>query len=296
MKSTIQSRGESWKVLLAIILGWSCLSFADIFTKELMQYYTPWQHLAVNSGIATTVVSLWILFKSGPTGFITPRFKIHIIRGLIICATGYCVVNALRTDLPLSDFYGITFTAPFATLILIGLFLKEPIGYHRWLGVLIGFIGVIILAGPQFNTLSTGILYALGVVLLIAVNTIVVRKLGTQDPIVLYAFYPLAIIFMTFIIPAMIDFKTPSLMHWIYFAANGLCLAAAHCLVSYAIIYARETAALSPFMYIQIIWGVIFGYFIFGDTLTTTTTIGLTLIIGAGLYNIYRERRRKVLE
>ncbi len=284
--------GESWKVMLIIIAGWSSFACADIFTKTLMQSYSVWQLLTINGFFGILFLGAWIYKARGIEGFKSKNIKWHLIRAATTFFTATCVVSALKT-VPLADFYGITFTSPFLMLIMTHFFLHEHIGIQRWISVIIGFIGVIILTGPQFSELGIGIIFSIAAVFFIATGNILVRKIGSKDHIALYGFYPFLSVFLFSLPLSITNFEVPAMNDIPYFTFYTLFLIAGVVLVAFGTAHAREIAAVAPFVYIQIIWGTLFGFFIFGDNVSNTTMIGLILIIGAGLYNIYRERQAK---
>lgn len=271
-----------------ILLGWSVFSAADILVKHLSSFYGVSQILMIGSFISASLTALVIIFHKGPKGFKSEKLKWHVLRALIVVGISYNVVTAF-SKMPLADVYGIVFTAPFITLILIYFFLHEPIGIQRWTSVIVGFIGAIILIGPQFETLNNGVFFACAAAFFIGSSAVAIRKIGKGEYLPLYAFYPLIAIFIFNAPMGLANFIMPDLSHIWLLLAHALCVFSALFMTTYAIAYVKEAAILSPFLYIQIIWGVIFGYLLFGDIPSQATIIGLVLIIGAGLYSIWRE-------
>ena len=275
-----------------VMAGWTSFSIGDVGVKLLAANYTIWQIMATTSGFSTLILGNWIFWRYGIKGFIPENKGWYILRTFIVACTALSVVNALP-HIPLSDFYGITFAAPFVVLILAYFILKEHVGWHRWLCVTIGFIGVIILAGPKFASFNIGYILALASLFFVSVGTIVLRKVGGNDPIPLYGFFPFVLIFMIVCPLSVPEFKTPEPDHLWLFAMQIVTIIGGQVFIAYGTAAAKETAAVAPLMYVQIIWGVLFGYVLFGDPLSKASIIGLSLIIGAGLYMIYRERQVK---
>ena len=287
-------KGESLRIILIILLGWSFFSFADGTTKHLSHEFQPALILTFGGLFSAAGLILWILLDRGWKGFLSPNWKWLIARGICIGVTATGVVNALAL-IPLADLYGITFSAPFISVCLAYTVLKEHVGWHRWLAVVIGFIGVIILLGPQFGAMNTGILYALIATIAIAAGTIVIRKIGKNEYLPLFILYPymgILAVNLPIALPNLEIPHTPDL--WI-FIANALFVLGGQLLVTYSIAHAKSTASVAPFVYIQVVWGVIFGYFIFNEMLTMATISGLFLIVSAGLYMIYRENQLRKL-
>lgn len=277
-----------------VILGYFGYSVADLCAKLLQQHYGIYQVLGISGAVGFTITGLWLLLRYGPKAFFPANLKLHLIRAVFVFGTAYFAVAALRT-LPLADFYGIVFMTPFLVMILAVLVLNEKVGWRRWLAALVGFSGVIILAGPQFNNLSEGVIYAACGVICAGFNVITIRKIGSNAPIPLYGFYPFLLIGgINLTAMIMTDSFLPFEKEYLpAFVFHGPFVALGLLGISIGFSKAPETAVVAPFHYIQIIWGVLFGYIFFHTLPTQTTVMGLTLIIGAGLYSLWREYRRK---
>lgn len=288
-------KGESLRIILIILLGWSCFSFADATSKYLTQdqEFSPSLLLAYNGLIGAIGLITWIFIHKGWRGFLSPNWKWLIARGVCIAGTATGVVNALSL-IPLADVYGITFSAPFIAVCMAYILLKEQVGWHRWMATIVGFIGVVILLGPQFSTLNTGIIYAIIAALSIAIGTIVIRKIGKNEYLPLFILYPYMGILAVNLPLAWLIMEVPPLIDSAWFMANALFVLGGQLFITFGIANAKSTASVAPFVYLQIVWGVIFGYLFFNEFPTTETIIGLILIVGAGLYMIYRERQLRL--
>ena len=284
-------KGESLKIIAIIMIGWTCFSIADVITKHLSASYNPSVIVVLGAVVNCLVISLWILWDRGVKGFLTPKWKLFSLRALMTGITSFSIVNAL-SRIPIADIYGITFSSPFFIVILAAFLLKEQIGQHRWIAIIAGFIGVLVLVGPQYQELNIGLTYASIGTTSIAIGTIVLRKIGTNNVymplLILYAYLGMLCVNFPMALPDLQIIPTPDL--YFVFVNAGLLLTAIS-LTTYAFAHAKSTASVAPFVYIQAIWGVVFGYFFFDDVPTTATIIGLLIVISAGLYMIYREKQ-----
>jgi S-adenosylmethionine uptake transporter len=211
----------------------------------------------------------------------------------MVALTSFCVVHSFAR-IPLADFYGIVFLSPMVIALMSALFLKERIGLHRFIAIILGFSGVIILAGPQFETMNVGIIFALISVLFISANAILLRKIGHENTLLIFAFYPVLFsallnapfVFNNYIpIDASHSLLYLSLVPLVLIGVIGLAL---------GFRLAPETSVVAPFHYLQIIWGVIFGYYLFNDVPSASTIVGASIIVIAGFYLIMREKGHKV--
>ena len=283
-------RGESLKIILIILLGWSCFTFGDTIAKHLTQNHSPALILTLGSVITVFSIILWILYDRGWRGFLSPNWKWLVARGITVAILATSVVNAFSLA-PMADVYGITFSAPFIAVVMAYLILKEQVGWHRWLSVIVGFIGVFILLGPQFNDFNKGIMFAIIAAIATAVGTIIIRKIGNKEYLPLFILYPYIGIILVNAPMIDINISVSELPNLSTFLAYIIFILVAQLCITYGTAHAKSTASVAPFVYVQLIWGVIFGYFIFNDIPTLPTIAGLSLIVGAGLFMIYREQK-----
>lgn len=272
------------------VTGWTAWVFTDTISKYLTQDYSIAQIICLANIITAIVTFIWLIKSHGLQSLKTPLLKLHLLRGLSIVGTAYCVVSAIAR-IPLADFYGIIFLSPLVFLFAAHFLLKEMIGWHRILASVVGFGGVLILAGPQFNGYNTGITFAMIAVLFVCANSFFVRKMKDEPALPLFAFFPAlfnAVVFLPFMA---MDFRMPEAIHIPLFLVFAPLIVTGLIAFTLGFNRATETAIVMPFHYTQMIWGVALGYLLFGDVPTVTTIIGSAIIIGSGLYIIWREHQ-----
>jgi S-adenosylmethionine uptake transporter len=204
--------------------------------------------------------------------------------------SSFAVVSALGY-LPLADFYGITFISPFVIALFSFVLLGERVGWHRIAAMAVAFAGVLVVAGPQFESHNVGMLWAFLAPIFLALNVLCVRKMGHNDPLALFAFFPfvgIALFNVGFVMP---EYTLPETHHlWIFALATVSVMGG---LIGTTVGFAKatESSVVAPFLYTQILWGVIVGFVLFNTMPTHTTFIGAGLVIAAGLYSFYREHK-----
>ena len=233
-------------------------------------------------------------------GYFGVRKKFALLRCnrplLQIARSGFLVASIASlfvslTYLPIAEATAIGFTGPlFITALSVPL-LGERVGWHRWLAVVIGLAGVLVIVRPGGAVWHWSASMALFGAVCFALFQLVTRLLANQDShqtTLLYtsiggtAWASLAVPFF---------WSTPSTGHIAMFLAIGAMGTGAHFLLLLA--FARaEASLLAPFNYSKLIWVTILGYLVFGDLPGVDTLIGSSIIIAAGLYVLYRERRR----
>jgi len=239
------------------------------------------------------VVLLWIVGqKTGLDAIKTKRPLVHLWR----CALGvsgiFLIFEGIK-HLALADATTIGFTAPiFATLLSI-LFLKEKVGLHRWVAILIGFIGVMVVVRPGAAGAPplVGLLFALCGAFVAASVTVTLRQLGKTESatsIVFWFFIACAVAGGTV---ALFNGHPHTLAVMAILAAGGLTGGFAQMLMTNSLRHAL-VSTLAPLDYLQMVGAVLLGWMLMSDVPTTATLAGASLIAASGLYTAWRERVR----
>lgn len=233
------------------------------------------------------------------TAFHTTRPVSHVLRGLV-GVTSMALTFFGLTRLPLPDAITLNYAQPLIVVVFSAIFMGEVVRAYRWSAVLIGFIGVVIIAWPKL-TLLTGAQglesgQAAGVIAILcgaafsAVAMLLVRKLVTTEKtatIVLW-FSVTATVVSLITVP----FGWQSLTYWQVMAliGAGLCGGVGQILMTQCYRYA-ELSTIAPFEYSSMLLAIVVGYFAFGEVPTLYTLIGGVIVVGAGLFIIWRERQ-----
>lgn len=195
--------------------------------------------------------------------------------------------------LQLSQTISIAFAAPLLVALLSGPLLGEHVSRDRLIAIIVGFIGVLVVARPGFGGIHpVAILSIIGVVCY-AMYVVMTRHLAAHDSTETTLVYS-GMVGAILLTPVMfwIWQNPPDLFSALMMGALGLYAAVGH----FALIRAhRFTPAyiLTPFIYTQLIWMSLFGYLVFGDVPDRFTLIGGMIVIGSGLYLLMRERRQQ---
>lgn len=224
----------------------------------------------------------------------TDKLWLHVLRALLGVATFVFNVTAFQ-KLGLSLTYTLMFIAPFLAAIIAALFLKQKIHMHRWLAIIMGFIGVIIVLRPGFQALEPAAILVLCGAALIAVNHTLARKIGDEEPLMAFSLFGCIISLQVF---AVLNFwdgtaNIPKAGDWLYFFIIALFHMGGILFTSKAFSSA-DTVIVAPFHYVQLLWGTAFGVIIFATIPDFWTGLGASIIVLSGIYLIYREHVRKV--
>ncbi len=276
--------------ILYMIVGILLLSIMDAVAKWMVKdTLDPIQLIAIRSWIIIIVLYIYFSTKNLKHELRSKR-SIHLgLRGLFGFLAPYCYFKSLQT-LPLADANVVFFCSTFINTALSWLLLKEKVGVHRWVAVIIGFIGVLIAIQPEGKGELVGYLYCLCSSLTYSMLLISGRWLARTEHVVTLVFYynlMLGII-STMLLPFVwVNMDIDVVLMVVLF--SGLALYGHLCLTT-----AFSKAPISvvvPFEYTAIIWAVLIGYFVWQDIPAANVIIGAIIIIGCGLYVIYRESR-----
>jgi drug/metabolite transporter (DMT)-like permease len=221
------------------------------------------------------------------TFYTTKRSKEHLFRCLMGLMALIAIVVALR-ELPLAVVVSLSYAAPLFITVLSIFLLSEKVGIFRWLAVLIGFIGVIIIAEPGFKGMNY--LYFLPLIFCIgmAFVTITIRKLSTTEPIWLISIFFTITISIAGLATIPMGWKIPNFQDFILLALIGVTGGSANLFLtqSYKL---SEVSLVAPLKYLALVFAIFFGYFIWNEIPTIKTLIGALLVVLASLIIFRRE-------
>ena len=214
---------------------------------------------------------------------------LQIFRSLVLVAE-MCVTVLAFTLLGLAETHAIFASYPLIIAMLSGPILGEHVGWRRWLDICVGFFGILIILNPGYGIFSLYALIPLAGAILFALYGLLTRYAGQYDNSSTSFFWTgiVGCIAMTAI---GLNFWDPvSQADW----SIMLILSASGMLGHFLLIKCYEVAeasAVQPFAYLQLIWASLIGVIIFGEKITTNVLLGACIVVGAGLFTLWRERK-----
>ena len=188
--------------------------------------------------------------------------------------------------------FNLAFIAPLIVTAFSPFFLGEKVGYKRWLAVIIGFVGSLVVIRPGIVEINLASIAALITGIMYGFYLIITRKLSSSDN-------PLLTLLLTGVVGAIIIslimpivWVQPSLTQWSLMAAVGIFACIGHFFLILSLKYA-DASKLAPFSYFEIITNIMIGYYFFGDFPDKWTFLGLFIIVSAGIYIFRRESFNK---
>jgi|PersoiStandDraft_1058852.scaffolds.fasta_scaffold10472_4 drug/metabolite transporter (DMT)-like permease len=216
--------------------------------------------------------------------------KLQIVRSVLLVASTVLNFLALRW-LQLDEVLSIIFTFPFIVAIASGPMLGEWLGWRRWCAICFGFGGVLLITRPGFGGMHPAALLSLAATIcygLYAVITRIVSRVDSNQTSLFYANCIGALVMLP-----VIPFVWQAPANWVIalmLLGTGVLGSLGH----FFLISGHRlapAAVLSPFVYTQLLWVVILGYLVFDHVPNHWTMAGAAMVVGSGLYLLYRERR-----
>lgn len=220
-----------------------------------------------------------------------------VFRAALLLISTFCFIAAIRV-MPLADALAIVFVAPFIVLLVGKFYLGEDVGPRRVGAAMIGFVGVLFVIQPSFAAFGAVALFPLGTAIGFAFYILVTRGLSRR-------MHPVTLQFHTGLIASLLclpllllaqgsgtelmDLVWPEGIAWLWLFGVGCFAAVSHMMMTYALSLA-PSATLAPLQYLELPVATLLGYLVFQDFPNALTLTGITIIIGAGLYMIHRER------
>ena len=282
--------------ILQLCLAMLFIPVLDVFAKLLGQSLHPVEVSLMRFVVQTLLMVplvIWAHQWQVPKGTLLMQFA----RGVLLAIATVFFFAALQ-HLPMAEAISIFFVQPLILTGLSAIFLGEKIRQRRIVAIIIGLVGVLIILQPSVVMFGLPALFPLAAAFSMAGYITITRKLagkahpyqmqfivGLTATIVLGTTMLIGNIFevanMNFIIP------DSQQIEWIIYM--GLVATIGHILIVWAANNA-PASVLAPFQYTEIISTVILGYLVFGDLPAQSTIIGVSAIIGCGIYLFHRER------
>jgi drug/metabolite transporter (DMT)-like permease len=290
-----------------LLAGVGLASMQDAIVKHLSGGYPAYETLMMRS-LGSLPVLLLMLWRGKAFGKLAPPMAGRIVlRGLILGLAYLCFVLSIAA-MPLANAVAIYFTMPFVVAGLAGPLLGETVRPHRWLAIVAGFIGVLIVVRPGIAAFEWASVLALFSAFGYGIGQMIGRPIAQKVPPVIIAVWQTAIYFSiglalavlfngvdfgTFYHPSMVFLSRPlvwpDLQDFALMLFMGVLAAVAMILFVNAYKYG-ETNFVAPFEYSSMVWAVLYGIFVFGDFPDLYTWAGAAMVITAGILMVWRDR------
>ena len=272
-----------------MLIGMFTFSAVDTIAKLLTDVFHPVQIIWFRQlGLFFGVVILLCL--KGPTLFKTRKLTLQLGRGMLAICSALLFVFAVKYA-PLADVVAATFVAPFFLTIMGALILGERVGMHRWAAVVVGLAGALIIIRPGFGATHPAVMLAVLAALFYAARQVIGRLLSDNDSLVTTIAYTSITASLLITLPLPLVWQTPHSSTQVMLLIIMAGLAAIGEILVIKALEVAEAVVVAPIHYTLIIWGTLYGYFVFHQLPDRWTWIGTAIIVLAGLYTWQREKR-----
>lgn len=241
--------------------------------------------------VVMAVIVAPTIFKNFPGSLKTNHFGLQMLRivlALIAMGFGFTAV----VNMPLADATAIGFAKSFFVTICAIFILNEVIGIRRWIAVIVGFLGVLIVLRPGTDAFTIYGVYALIGAAGAGTVMVVIRILTRSESTTTILTYQALGVGLAVAIPGIYFWQAPSLFEWGLLLAMGVISYIAQMFNIMAYRHG-EASVMASLDYVRLIYSIIFGYFLFMHMPDFWTLFGAAIIIGASIYTIHREAQNK---
>jgi len=217
----------------------------------------------------------------------TSRPFLHFKRCLAGLIALISIFIALR-NLPLATVVSISFAAPIFTTIFSIFLLNEKVGFYRWLAVLVGFIGIVVISEPGFSNLNLYYIYPIIFCLGLSYVAIAIRKLSSTEPVWLIGFFFSFSIMILSFFTFYQNWIFPSFLDLFLLSMVGILGGLANLWLTQSYKFS-EVSLVTPLKYLALVFAIMFGYFIWDEVPTMKTLVGALLVIISSFIIFRRE-------
>lgn len=267
---------------LTVLCAFAVFSATDALVKLLAQSIpVPQVTFMVTAAGLSMVTGSAVVTRRG--GALWPRHpQLAFLRAGLLAGDTVLIYYAFAA-LPLAEAYVLAFLSPVLVAVLAFVFLHERLSRLGWIGVLLGFAGVVVALRPGVAPMNLGHVAAIGSALLFAVSLVLLRRThATESETALVASLLVVLSLLSFLLVlAGGGFEAVSPMDMATVTAAGVLLFAGHALLVRAF-RIGDASVVAPFQYSQIVWGCLYGALLFGAPIEIHTLAGAAIIIASG--------------
>lgn len=276
--------------ILLMCVGVGCLSANDAIAKLLTSGYSPLQILFLRNVIALPFTMAIALVMGGAPALRSHRPLAHLLRGALwVVATMMFFTSFIH--LALAEATALIFVAPFFITLISAVFLGEEVGWRRWLAVLAGFLGVIVIIRPGGAAFQMISLLPVATALVYALLMLSARWVDPRESVWTLLVYltGAGALLSAVVVPFVwVPVRLGDL--WL-FAGIAIFGTAGMTMMTQAFRLA-PAVVVAPLDYTGLLWATLFGWLIWRESLDSMTILGAAIIIASGVFTILREQQK----
>ena len=277
--------------VLSMVLGGGALTVSDAATKWLTESIPIGEILFVRALVVALAIWLLVSLRREKGTLRIGRLRNQAMRSILAVVTTFLIVLSLA-NLPLNEVVAILFMGPIFIAVLATPMLGEHVGLQRWLAVLVGFAGMLIIVRPGTAAFHIAALLPIAAALSASMRDIVTRHIRTTETSTAILFYSMVAVLLAGLASAPFGWQPMDIGAIAVAVFAGLMFGLGHFFVIEAYRYA-EASIVSPYRYSNLIWAALLGFLIWGEIPSIWVLAGTPLVVGSGLYILLYERSQR---
>jgi len=270
------------RAALLVMAGMAMISSNDAIMKLSSEQLGVGQLLFVRGVLAVVLFSVYIRLSGRPFLPLAFYSRWNALRAFCECCATVCFITGL-TLLPIATASTLVWVAPILLTVAAALVLGERVRPGRWLAVLVGFAGILLVTRPFDVHFTPAMLLPLAAAVFITVRDLVTRRIDSSLDSLHVVLATLVIVTVAGLLLSIADWRPVSLELVAWLSLSALLLGSGF-LSQIVAVRSGELSFISPFSYTGILVAVFYGYLIWDELPDTLTIAGITLIVAAGMY------------
>ncbi len=279
------------KAALFVVIAMSMITTNDAIVKHITQVFNVGQIMFLRGALICIIFAGVMTLRRQPVFNRRSLHRWNLLRAMFELGATLAFLTGLSL-LPIAVASTLGFASPIFLALLAATILKENVTLDRWIVILVGFGGVILITNPFSETASWAVIFPIICAFFVALRDIAIRYVPNDIPSSQVAFTNAWIVMLGGGIYSLYQGWGEADLQWyLWFIALGAVL---YCGYLFLIIGSRigELSFISPFKYISILIAIIYGYLIWGDKPTLTMLAGASVIVVSGIMLLHTEKRR----
>ncbi|MEQ9260978.1 MAG: DMT family transporter [Roseovarius sp.] len=285
------ARSDNLTGVLLMMGSMACFTFNDALMKTLADEIPLYQLLFLR-GVLTSAAVAVLAWRMGALWARLSRRDAWLVFWRMVAETGaaYFFLTALF-NMPIANVTAIMQALPLTITLAAALFLREPVGWRRLTAILAGFCGVLLIVRPGADDFTIYSLYGLAAVACVTLRDLVTRRLSAETPSIFVTLITSLTIMSVFGLASLAGDWAPMDGPALAVTAGAAVMIIGGYLFSIMTMRVGEISFVTPFRYTSLIWALLLGFVLFGEWPAPLTFLGAAIVVGCGLFTIWREAR-----
>ena len=276
------------RAIVTMLIGAALLAGSDAASKYLVERYHTGQVLCLRHAATLLVIVPYAFTVTGVSSLRMSNWSGQLARAALFVLTAVLMVWSLSL-LPLATVTAIIFASPLFVALLSSRMLNEPVGGRRWLAIVLGFAGVVVIVRPGAAAFELALLLPVAGALANGVRDVVTRLLSRTESSMAILFWSTLVVMLAGLATAPFGWRPVTGADGLWFVVAGVLNAAAHFMVIEAL-RMGEAALVAPFRYTILIWATALGFLVWGELPDMYVMTGALVIVASGWYMLRSER------